>query len=164
MSLTKPQQNFVDKTILHPKIKRCISSPEEYKFKPLLKSIGKENADWFHQPAYYDEERGLVAIPDFAFPKERLIIELDGKDHRGKKKQRDIERDMVFNSNEFSVIRIPVPMSDEKMSYWRIYIKETLKILIEEADERKPKSKVKLFTNKEFEKVLKMKLKNYENT
>lgn len=158
MPLTKNQQTYIDISILNEKVKRCISSPEEYKFKKILNCIGKEGKDWLHQPAFYYEEKGLVAVPDFAFIKQKLIIELDGKIHNNKlKKKRDIERDKVFYHNEYEVIRIHTPIPKEKEMYWKVYIEETLKILEEKPKEDK-KRKVQLFTKEEFEKEFLRKL------
>ena len=162
MSLTFHQQKYVDVTIHHSKIKRAISSPLEYEFKKILATIGKEGKDWFHQPAYYDEALGLVAVPDFVFIKEQLIIELDGQDHKYRKqKERDIDRDRVFTANDFNIVRIPVPIPKEKESYWRVFILELLKICREELKNQKPTKKSKpLFTKKQFERELKRQLIN----
>lgn len=164
MALSKSQQNFVDITINHPKIKRAISSKYEYEFKEVLKSIGQEGVDWFHQHAYYDEEGGIVAVPDFVFPDDELIIELDGVSHRDKKQIKlDIKRDRVFACNGFNVIRIKVPLDNDKKAYWKVYIEELLKIIKEERLKSKSKVKKKrLFTKDQFEKEFKRILKEYE--
>lgn len=134
MSLSSHQQIFIDKTIKNDNVRKCISSPQEYEFKKILHAIGKENEDWFHncKPFVYEEKK-LVAIPDFVFPKEKLIIELDGENHRNKKqRERDVLRDSVFYFNDYRVIRIKVPIPKGKESYWKVYIKEVLKICIED--------------------------------
>lgn len=157
MSLSFYQQRYVDVVIHNPKVKKEISSPLEYQFKKILSAIGQEGKDWFHQSAFYNEEEGLVAVPDFVFKKEKLIIELDDKRHKEIKiKKRDIERDKVFRCNGFSVVRIPVPISKEKEVYWKVYIQELLKICLEEQKKQKSKKKKrKLFTNKEFDERMK---------
>lgn len=161
MSLTFSQQNYVDKTIYHPKVKRAISSPLEYNFKIILSAIGKEGEDWFHQPPYYDETLGLVAIPDFSFPKQKLIIELDGNNHKSKKqRERDIERDLVFRTNEFYVIRIPTPIPSERRVYWKVYIQECLKICEDNLKKDKKRKNRKLFSDKEFNKELRKRINN----
>lgn len=153
MSLSAHQVNYLDVTVKHENVKRAISSKHEYSFKKILASIGTEGIDWFHQNPFYEEERGFIAVCDFVFPKQKLIIELDGKDHLQKKKE-DEKRDIVFYHNDFNVLRIKTPIEEGKLSYWKVYIEETLKILSDEnqkkiASNKKPK--YKKFTKSEIE-------------
>lgn len=152
--LTFHQQRFVDETIHHPNVKQTISSPEEFKFKKIMNNFGKENVDWIHQKAFIREEDGLVAISDFCFLKEKLIIELDGSSHKRKQQRElDIKRDKVFGANEYELIRIKTPLTKDKKIYWSAFIDETLKMLREETDRIKiNKSKKRLFSDNEFNK------------
>lgn len=156
MTFSKAQQNFIDVMVHHPKVKQCISSKHEFEFKKILSAIGQEGKDWFHQKCYEHEETKLIAVADFAFPEENLIIELDGTSHNGKqKKELDIKRDTVFYYNDHIVIRIKVPLDDSQKVYWKVYIEELVKILREEKKEAKSKTKIRI-NKKEFEKRLRM--------
>ena len=161
MPLNRRQQIFVDISANNKNVKKCISSKEEYPFKKILSCFGQEGKDWFHQKPYYDEELGLVAIPDFVFPNYRLMIELDGVGHKYKaQRELDVKRDKVFNSNGFYLLRIKTPISPERLSYWKVYIEETIKICKEEIEKEKNRGERRkvLFTKKEFEKLFIKKL------
>lgn len=123
--LSTSQKNFVDIAIHHPKIIKTISSKQEYEFKNILLSAGFiEGKDYFHQHPFSQSDVGLVAVADFAFLKEKIIIELDGKSHQGKiKREHDQKRDAIFNANKFTIIRIKTPMDSDQKSYWKIFIK-----------------------------------------
>lgn len=160
--LSYHQQLFYDVTSKHYKIKEAISSKHEYDFKEILEAVGKENIDWFHQMAFMNEEEGLVAVCDFAFPSAQLIIELDGRSHRSREqKERDYKRDKVFNANDFIVLRMPCPIPREKYNYYKAYIDEFYKICLKEViklDNKKRSKKKRLFTKQEFERAFKIKM------
>jgi hypothetical protein len=163
MSLSKHQQCFIDYTIIHPKVKQAISSKEEYSFKNILSAIGQENKDWYHQKPFVCEEEKVVAVADFAFPDYNLIIELDGPSHKQKNQhKKDKERDNIFFHNDYEVIRIKTPIPEEKRTYWKVFIEETLK-QIKEAEAKKGKTKKRKkapYTDKEFEQAFKRYLAN----
>jgi very-short-patch-repair endonuclease len=124
--LSPRQSVFVDKSIKHPKVRQCISSPREYEFMNYLDYIGfRLNVDYVHQFVCSQEEMGLVAVADFCFPNEKLVIELDGKTHNHKdQKNADERRDKTFIANNYMVIRIKVPMSNYDYTYFQYIIKD----------------------------------------
>jgi hypothetical protein len=129
--LTRHQNNYFDVSVKNEIIKETISSPREYEFQNLLISMGfKEGKDFIHQFACLQEEMGKLYVADFAFPDEKVIIELDGKEHKGKKKE-DHLRDKVFGLNGFQVIRIKTPMDEYHGTYWKYFIKELINYIRE---------------------------------
>lgn len=91
-----------------------------------LEYIGfRLNVDYVHQFACSQEEMGLVAVADFCFPNEKLVIELDGKNHKQKDQKRaDERRDKTFMANNYMVVRINVPMSNYDYTYFQYIIKD----------------------------------------
>jgi hypothetical protein len=164
MPLSKSQQHFADITAHIPEVKKAISSKEEYKFKKILNTIGIENKDWFHQKPFIAEEEGLVAVCDFCLPGANLIIELDDKKHRHKNSiERDIKRDKVFNFNDYYVLRIPAPIPEDKLSYWKVYVEELYNLCLKEKENNKKKKTKKLFSNEEFKKEFYRQLEKYND-
>lgn len=124
--LSRNQQAYFDKTIKIDGVRHCISSPREYEFINFLTDIGfKNNVDYVHQFACTQEEMGMVAVADFAFPKEQIIIELDGQNHKYKKQKRlDEKRDKTFVANKFMVVRIKTPMSASDKLFYKYLIQD----------------------------------------
>lgn len=124
--LSRSQANFFDKTVKIDEVKNCISSPREYEFMEYLAHIGfRLNTHYVHQFACCQEEMGLVAVADFAFPNEKIVIELDGKSHSSKKqKASDEKRDKVFIANGYMVMRIKTPMDEYDKLLYRYLIKD----------------------------------------
>lgn len=126
MPLTFRQCHFYDKTVKIEKIKNTISSPREFEFIDYLRKIDfKLDIHYVHQFACCQEEIGMVAVADFAFPNEKIIIELDGKSHKHRKqKELDYKRDRTFIANGFMILRIKTPMSDEDKIFYKYLIKD----------------------------------------
>jgi hypothetical protein len=136
-----PRQNFYfDVTVKHPKIKETISSPREFEFENLLIEIGyKKGKDFTHQFACACDEMNKVYVADFAFPDEKIIIELDGENHKYKQhRNEDILRDKVFNNNGYTVLRIKTPLDEEQKRYWRYLIKEIISYIREQKYGKEP--------------------------
>jgi len=122
--LTMKQKMYFDKTIKIKKVREAISSPTEYDFKGVFEAAGlKEDIDYFHQAAFTDDD-SIIAVADFSIPKCKMIIELDGDDHETiKQVKKDYLRDSVFRYNDYQVIRIRVPLTNDRKSYWKNFIK-----------------------------------------
>jgi hypothetical protein len=129
MGLSRQQKNYVENAVVTAGIRNQISGKGEGEFKKILERCGyKEGEDFIHQFPCSQEEDGLIAIADFAFPNEKLIIEIDGDSHKTKPQiKKDARRDQIFQSNDFHVIRITLPLTDEKKSYWSVYVKTLIK-------------------------------------
>jgi len=126
--LSRHQNIFSDITIKNENVKKTISSPFEYIFKKMLKDVGfKEGKDFIHQHPCSQEEMGKLYVADFAFLDEKIIIELDGDEHKNRAHKRaDNLRDKVFELNGFYVIRIKTPLDEYHGTYWKYFIKETI--------------------------------------
>ncbi len=67
--------------------------------------------------------------PDFVLFDERIIIEIDGGYHNGKKQiERDEKKDQVFQNNDFAVIRIKNEDISVNVSFWERLIEGLSKI------------------------------------
>jgi len=161
MTLSKHQQHFVDKTIFIAKVKQAISSKYEFEFKKILNALGEEGKDWFHQHPFCDEANGIIAVADFTFVREKLIIELDGEEHKYKKES-DKKRDLVFACNDFYVLRINTPIKKGRETFWKVYIENILTMLREKPENKKKKSKtcMTIKNEKEFLTSYRNKIKN----
>jgi len=62
---------------------------------------------WDSEVHFWNEELRKNYFPDFIFENKKLIIELDGTQHR-KTVEQDTIRDLWFSSKGYKVIRIPV--------------------------------------------------------
>jgi very-short-patch-repair endonuclease len=62
---------------------------------------------WDTEVHFWNEDLRKNYFPDFIFEDKKLIIELDGTQHR-KTIEQDSIRDKYFNDNGYDVIRIPV--------------------------------------------------------
>lgn len=71
-----------------------------------------------HDSAYY---------PDFLFPKEKMIIEIDGRHHLDQV-EHDSTRDEIFENNGFVVIRIPAWNVNNPFEFWFMLFCEFAKI------------------------------------
>jgi very-short-patch-repair endonuclease len=69
----------------------------------------KENniTGWDTEVHFWNQELRKNYFPDFIFEDKKLIIELDGTQHR-KTIEQDAIRDRYFNSKGYTVIRIPI--------------------------------------------------------
>ena len=126
--LSNRQKKFLDITLPIANIKKAISSLEEFRFKEILNDVGlEEGKDYIHQfPCTYEE--AIIIVADFCLLKEKIIIELDGKSHNSKAQNKlDKKRDTIFKANDYSVIRVKTPLTDEKMVYWHAFIKEIVR-------------------------------------
>ncbi len=74
-----------------------------------FESYLKENniIGWDTEVHFWNEELRKNYFPDFIFESKKLIIELDGTQHR-KTVEQDTIRDTWFNTKGYKVIRIPV--------------------------------------------------------
>lgn len=119
--LSSHQQFFFETTVKLDAIKNTISSPREFEFMNYLENLGyRLNVDYTHQFASAQEKEGYLFVADFCFPKEKIIIELDGKEHRQKKnREKDKVRDSVFYNNGYDVLRINTPMTEYQKSFWK---------------------------------------------
>jgi very-short-patch-repair endonuclease len=74
-----------------------------------FESYLKENniTGWDTEVHFWNEELRKNYFPDFIFESKKLIIELDGTQHR-KTVEQDSIRDKWFNTNGYKVVRIPV--------------------------------------------------------
>jgi very-short-patch-repair endonuclease len=80
-----------------------ISSKTEWEIQNKMNEFGLvEGTHFFHQYSIND-----TFIVDFAFPKSKLVVEVDGDSHRGKKQiQIDYKRDSYLSLNGWKVIRV----------------------------------------------------------
>ena len=125
MSLSFRQNCYADTTIKHPNIRNAISSPREFEFKrDILEENGlREDVDFKHQWCLHDDDFLMVA--DFFLIVPKIIIELDGGDHKNKiQRKLDAKRDRVVQSNGFIPIRIKTPMTKNSVHYWRVFFHE----------------------------------------
>jgi very-short-patch-repair endonuclease len=68
---------------------------------------------WDSEVHFWNEELRKNYFPDFIFESKKLIIELDGTQHR-KTVEKDAIRDQWFESKGYKVIRIPHPEFKER--------------------------------------------------
>lgn len=80
-----------------------------------FESYLKENnvLGWDSEVHFWNEELRKNYFPDFIFEDKKLIIELDGTQHR-KTVEQDAIRDKWFNNKGYTVIRIPHPEFKER--------------------------------------------------
>lgn len=116
------RQRYFDKTIHIQKIKDCISGKNEIKVIKILENLDyKINQDFVRQHPI-----GSKFVLDFAFIKEQVAIEIDGKNHKCKKqKNKDKKRDKFLKENNW----IPIRINDneffgEKGMFYKYLIKE----------------------------------------
>ena len=64
-------------------------------------------------------EHDYAYFPDFLFPKEKMIIEIDGLQHL-RQVEHDIIRDEIFEDNGYVVVRIPAQMVNNPFDFWFI--------------------------------------------
>lgn len=72
-------------------------------------------------------EHDYAYFPDFLFPKEKMIIEIDGLQHL-RQVEHDIIRDEIFENNGYVVVRIPAQMVNNPFDFWFILFCEFAKI------------------------------------
>ena len=94
----------------------------------ILNSCGfREGIDYIHQFACAQETEGLIAVADFCFPEEKIIIELDGSNHKYKsQREKDEIRDKTFLANDYSIFRIKTPLSEYEKILWKYIIQQTV--------------------------------------
>jgi len=68
-------------------------------------------------------------VIDIAFPNEQVAIEVDGKDHQGKKRKNDIARDRYMMKNNWIPIRIK---DKEFFGYQASFYKSLIKAIVDE--------------------------------
>lgn len=95
-------------------------------------------------------------VIDIAFPNEQVAIEVDGKEHCGKKRKNDIARDRYMMKNNW----IPIRIRDKeffgyKASFYKSLIKEIVEERRKEYDQgtlmKKDLSDYNCFINKEYD-------------
>lgn len=90
--------------------------------------------------------------PDFVLFKERIIIEIDGGYHNGKRQiERDEVKDQVFNRNDFEVIRIQNEDTNVNVAFWERLIEKMSEIKIDENRKTLPSFISELKTMREKE-------------
>ena len=115
---------YFDITIHINKIKDCISGENEEKVINVFKNLE------YQQGIDYERQFpiGNRFVLDFAFPKLKICIEIDGKSHEKKKQIKiDKKRDKFLYDMGWVVIRIP----DEKFfgnsgTFYKFLIKEVV--------------------------------------
>lgn len=88
-------------------------------------------------------------VVDFAFPEERVIIEIDGKDH-GKKLANDIIRDDFMHRYKWAIIRIPEVEFDKNPSFYKSLVYQVIEARRENPDYKLIKNKhgrAKIYTH-----------------
>lgn len=71
--------------------------------------------------------------PDFVLFKERIIIEIDGGYHNGKRQiERDDVKDQIFNRYDFDVIRIQNEDTNVNVAFWERLIEKMSVIKLDE--------------------------------
>lgn len=118
------REHFFSKIVFHPKWKENLAGDNEEKSLEILKYLGyKEDEDFTRQYPI-----GKKFVIDFAFAKERIAIEIDGKDHNGKKQfLNDRKRDAFLQNNGWVSIRIKdKDMFGYKGSFYKNLIKEVV--------------------------------------
>lgn len=115
--------HFFDKSVHHPKIKSTISGRNEDKIIEILKDLGYElGLDYVRQHPI-----AATYVVDFAFLHEQVVLEVDGENHRSKKKQKeDDHRDFVIRHKGWVTIRIPEWKYDRNPSFYKALIKEVV--------------------------------------
>lgn len=118
------RDNFFDYSLPNEKIRQCLTGAGEYKVDWLLSEVlgYKEKVDYFRQYAIEN-----LYVADFVFPKYRLIIECDGKNHRkNKQRRKDAQRDWVCNVNGWYVVRIREENFDKNARYYKSLIYQVI--------------------------------------
>lgn len=121
---TLSRQRYFDITVHHPKIKDCISGDNEDRAIGLLTSLGYyEGTDFYRQHPIGDRY-----VVDFAFIKEMVALEIDGKSHEEKRQKRsDKIRDRYLRENKWAVLRIKdADLFGYKGSFYRNLIREVV--------------------------------------
>lgn len=116
------RQIYFDKTIHRKSVKDCISGDNEEMVIEVLETINYfPPADYFRQHPI-----GNRFVLDFAFLKEQIAIEIDGKNHDYKKqKDKDKERDKFLLENNWITLRIKdKEFFGSKRLFYKFLIKE----------------------------------------
>lgn len=100
------------------------SKMEKEAFQLLPTSMQKNVAS--NYPVAFTEHE-FAYYPDFLFPREKLIIEIDGLQHLRTVKH-DRLRDEIFEENGFVVVRIPAHTVHNPFEFWFIIFCEFAKI------------------------------------
>lgn len=126
----KARHNFFDRVVYHEKIKNCMSGNNEVAVMKIFDALGyKIEIDYIRQYPV-----GQRYVLDFAFVKEQVAIEIDGKNHLEKKQKRsDNKRDAYLRSNNWATIRIN---DSDLFGYKGSFYKNLMKEIIEERREQ----------------------------
>lgn len=121
------RSHFFDKQVHMKEWKESMSGENEKIVVEMLDSWGYEKGqDYVRQLPVGDKY-----VCDFAFPKERVVLEVDGNDHKSKERRlKDEKRDRFFYRNGWAVIRMTDEQLTKAPSFFRHLIKEVI-------DERK---------------------------
>lgn len=112
---------FFDKTVFHRNWKKAMIGENESPVVEILNHWGyRENTDYVRQFPIGD-----LYVTDFAFVPEKLIIEVDGANHKNQKQQRaDEERDRFFWRRKWVVLRITDEQLKKSQSFYKYLIRE----------------------------------------
>jgi len=120
------RQRYFDRTVHHPKIKDCISGKNEKRVISLLDSLGYVlSKDYVRQHPI-----GERFVLDFAFLREQIALEIDGRDHREiLQKKKDRQRDSYL----LSINWIPIRIKDEELfGYKGSFFRSLIRVIVEE--------------------------------
>lgn len=132
--MSKQRQVFFDKQVHLDIWKNTMSGKNEKLVMNILENLG-----YIHGVDYYRQYPIEPFVLDFAFPKLRLCIEIDGESHSKKIQQRkDYDRDCYLNLNKWIILRIrEKDMFGEKGSFYKSLIKEVIEDLTEQYNQGK---------------------------
>ena len=134
MKKSKERQYFFDHQVYLNSWKDTMSSKNEEKIISILNNLG-----YIHSLDYFRQYPVEPFVLDFAFPKIRLCIEIDGTSHNSKIQiKKDYDRDCYLRLNNWIVIRIKdKDMSGEKGSFYKSLIKEVIEDLTNQYNQGK---------------------------
>lgn len=117
--------HFFDKQVHMKEWRDSMSGENEEIVIEMLESWGyKENQDYVRQFPV-----GSKYVCDFAFLEERVVLEVDGNNHKNIKQiRKDDKRDRFFYRNGWAVIR----MTDEQLTKAPSFFKNLIKEVIDE--------------------------------
>lgn len=124
------RKQYFDVVVHHPKVKDCISGRNEDDVMRVFDSLGYElGKDYVRQHPVGDR-----FVLDFAFVKEQVCVEVDGKDHYSKEAVKiDKKRDRFLYYNNWVVIRV---REDKFFGYGASFYKYLIDEVVKERREQ----------------------------